>query len=747
MESKPKQKTIVSYFSVPNKSDTNPVPATSNPKTDMLTKSDHPVPELNETYEEVQADADDQSRPKSKNNDNDIQTTQWPEIWSEEMWERKKTAFPWIDSKEGKLGCKICSNVGSLGAYKKEHVALSHEWRSYKVCFYGSNRPNQLKSLRKKIIEHKQSKAHQTAQTIVDKSNKNSMAQNIDSMNQAQLDSTKAVFRSAYFIAQNDRPYSDHFGLVELQKLNGVDVGIGLHSRYSAVEIIDHISKEMKTRILNQVKDISGKISIIIDESTSISSKSVLIVYLKCEISKDKPPCTLFLDLVELSDQKAETVFNSVHQCLEGYGFDGKYLKQNLVSFTSDGANVMLGKRSGVATRFLSLYPNIIIWHCMNHRLELAIADAVSEVAGVNHFQSFMDKLYSLYSTSPKNKRELKECAQELDMQMNKIGRVLSTRWVASSFRTVSAIWFGYQALASHFSKAMNDPERTSTDRSKYNGLFKRLTCHKFLLNLAFMYDVLAELALLSESLENRSTSLVFADKLIHRSLRYLESLKEKPGTRVLEAHVAMREGSFASVKLHDNPKIVSFHGQQLISSVINNLKQRMFTSSLGEEVIQNKEFVEQLKVLEPEYWPTEIQPGFGQTEVEQLCKRFKLNINRTLTAYRDYLDNSRRVPEGLRELINCTTIIPCSSADCERGFSSMNNIVTPIRNALTVSHVSSLLFVKLQGPPLRRWKPDPYVTTWLRRHRSAADTQTRRAEPPRKEDKNGKGEEFWDLL
>lgn len=147
----------------------------------------------------------------------------------------------------------------------------------------------------------------------------------------------------------------------------------------------------------------------------------------------------------------------------------------------------MLGKNSGVAKRFLPLYPDIIIWHCMNHRLDLAVGDAKGEVAGINHFQSFIDKLYSLYSSSPKNKRELKECALELEIQMNTNGRILSTRWVASSFRTVSAIWFGYQALASHFSKAKNDPERTSTDRVKYSGLLKRLTSHKFLLNLAYI--------------------------------------------------------------------------------------------------------------------------------------------------------------------------------------------------------------------------------------------------------------------
>lgn len=276
--------------------------------------------------------------PSSKDTQNQ---TQWPSIWTQEMWERKKAAFPWIDCKEGKLGCKICFEVIRLGAFKKEHVSLSREWRSYQVTCYGSNRTDQLKSLRKKISDHRQSKAHGSAQSILNSSNESPMIQGVDYMNTKHLESTRAIFRSAYFIAKNDRPYNDHFNLLELQKLNGVDIGIGLHSRYSAVEIIDHIAKEMKARISNKVKEISGKISIVIDEATSISSKSVLIVYLKCEINKQQDPSTLLLDLVELADQKADSVFGSTVKCLEKYGFDHDYLKENLVSFTSDGASVL----------------------------------------------------------------------------------------------------------------------------------------------------------------------------------------------------------------------------------------------------------------------------------------------------------------------------------------------------------------------------------------------------------------------
>ncbi len=39
----------------------------------------------------------------------------------------------------------------------------------------------------------------------------------------------------------------------------------------------------------------------------------------------------------------------------------------------------------------------------MNHRLELSVGDAVEEVAGLNQFQLFFDKVYNLYHASAKN--------------------------------------------------------------------------------------------------------------------------------------------------------------------------------------------------------------------------------------------------------------------------------------------------------------------------------------------------------
>lgn len=132
-----------------------------------------------------------------------------------------------------------------------------------------------------------------TAESITAKANEETIENVCDKMNLSNLESIIKVFRSAYYLAKNDRPFCDYYKLLQLQKMNGVDIGVGLHSRFSATEIIGHISDEMKKRLTQQVKSISGKISILIDESTSLSDKSTLIVYLKCETSKDLPPNVL----------------------------------------------------------------------------------------------------------------------------------------------------------------------------------------------------------------------------------------------------------------------------------------------------------------------------------------------------------------------------------------------------------------------------------------------------------------------
>jgi hypothetical protein len=99
-------------------------------------------------------------------------------------------------------------------------------------------------------------------------------------------------------------------------------------------------------------------------------------------------------------------------------------------TITTDGAVVMLGRKKGVVTLFKSQFPKIVFWHCANHRLELSVSDVIHKdfPSQVNHFISFIDKLYTLYHQSPKNARELKCHAGQLDSEILGIGKILDTR-------------------------------------------------------------------------------------------------------------------------------------------------------------------------------------------------------------------------------------------------------------------------------------------------------------------------------
>ena len=56
-------------------------------------------------------------------------------------------------------------------------------------------------------FEHKESTGHKTAQWIQETSKKETLEKVCDSMNASYLKATSAVFRSAYYLAQNDSPF------------------------------------------------------------------------------------------------------------------------------------------------------------------------------------------------------------------------------------------------------------------------------------------------------------------------------------------------------------------------------------------------------------------------------------------------------------------------------------------------------------------------------------------------------------
>ena len=85
----------------------------------------------------------------------DYTNDDWPSCWTLEQ----KTDFcaknEWLCFQEKKLGCTTCRKVGTLGVEATMGMKISKEWTNNEISYYGEDRKQQLRSLRKKIFDHK----------------------------------------------------------------------------------------------------------------------------------------------------------------------------------------------------------------------------------------------------------------------------------------------------------------------------------------------------------------------------------------------------------------------------------------------------------------------------------------------------------------------------------------------------------------------------------------------------------------
>ena len=208
--------------------------------------------------------------------------------------------------------------------------------------------------------------------------------------------------------------------------------------------------------------------------------------------------------------------------------------------------------------------------------------------------------------------------------------------------------------------------------------------------------------------------------------------MKQEKGEKVIEAEQSIEKMVFHSVKLTDCKKIKSINHCQLLTSIINKMKTRLIPEAAegGRNAAALQTVMSKICVLDTSKWPKEIPLNFGRSQIKSLCHQFHMTqaINATIIAFEDFLDNGgkKSVPADLEPLLNCIKVIPCSSAECERGFGAINNILTSRRSRLLVQRVSNLIFIKLHASPVNLWKPEEYVRKWLRNRRSATDTRTK---------------------
>ena len=128
--------------------------------------------------------------------------------------------------------------------------------------------------------------------------------------------------------------------------------------------------------------------------------------------------------------------------------------------------------------------------------------------------------------------------------------------------------------------------------------MLQRIRSLEFLVDLGLMYDTLYELSDVSELLQHRATTIIYADKMIRRTIRRLENLIENGGMKSLEAECASNN-SYTECIIINNNKV------NFLSTLIKFMQARLFKATVADDSA-----LKNLQLLSLECWPVKHTPG-----------------------------------------------------------------------------------------------------------------------------------------
>jgi len=443
-------------------------------------------------------------------------------------WQRSR---PWLAmSTTGSVMCSICASVGSLGLFTN---ASQHDDNAFAMGTVQSGK--NAHALLKKIDKHRHSKFHEKCQQIVNDRKKDTISENLKNVQtlfeekeKDNIVTTEKIFRTAYECAQSQLSFKEHSRLVKLQEKNGLSCGNILYSDHACIDIVKHIASEMCNEIVQHIIQSQSTFAILIDESTSCSNDQSVIVYVRTLYNNE--PCVYFLGLLPLGGATAEEILQTLTNFFTDKGLTHDILSKQLIAFCSDGASTMMGKYQGVASLLKGKFPKIQVFHCMAHRLELAVKNAVDDVNAVSQFSILVDSIYKVYSMSPKNQRQLDIIAQNTAVHLNKVQKGFDLRCVFSSFTAVKSLLRDYPALHSHFVQCATDNTRSSKERSKFSGLAGKMQSWFVVAECVLLKDTLRLLKQLSLFFQSDTSTVINACAHISVVREKLLALKENCG-------------------------------------------------------------------------------------------------------------------------------------------------------------------------------------------------------------------------
>ncbi|XP_061174866.1 zinc finger protein 862-like [Saccostrea echinata] len=394
----------------------------------------------------------------------------------------------------------------------------------------------------------------------------------------------------------------------------------------------------------------------------------------------------------------------------------------------------MQGKKNGVAGKLMKDYSHLISVWCIAHKLQLSVMDAVKDVDILHRLEATLKGIYKYYHGSPKRRREVKAVAEVLEADLAHIPDLKEVRWVASQSKALQAIKTNLLVITTHLGEAASRSDVYAGSAKKY---LKDLCSSSVLKTMFLLLDILGVIADLSKFFQTEDLLILEVLPKMEAACLRLTSLKYHPGENMQEflGKYSPDTGYFGDVKLTGPCPEVDFKDkstQHILDKTIAFLDERF--SVFKESPVKDMNLVFNFKT-----WPLDRETlcVYGMKSLDTILNYFnpifeqeRDNIHteyqnlkaymapyKTMPIYDAYLSLVQTGVPSLRNIVKVVELmlcLSCSTAKCERVFSSLKLLKTRLRSSLTQDNLNSQLQIMVEGPSLAEFKPDLAIEKWL---------------------------------
>jgi hypothetical protein len=293
------------------------------------------------------------------------------------------------------------------------------------------------------------------------------------------------VFMLVYWLASEGLPMLKIYTLAMLIRaldfrsaINCVwNVGRKYVNHMAATEIMMAMAAVLREWINGHART-SRVLGLMIDESTDISNKKVILLYLRFSVYGRY--VTMFWAALPVTDGTAEGLHDLIERHFEAMNVP----IDKLYSFASDGASVVSSQNKGVAGLLAKRSnPCILCMHCIAHKQALMMKDATSFSAFATWFDKSMSETLNFFCRSVKRVQELESFAVQLELIYTRVLQLATTRWLSRGNCTQRLVAV-FAALVAQF-RANEDEVLTAA------ALLAQITSQQFVSSLCLMVGIL----------------------------------------------------------------------------------------------------------------------------------------------------------------------------------------------------------------------------------------------------------------